>query len=369
MRARNIKPGFWKNEDLVDLAFEHRLLFIGLWMLADREGRLEDRPKRIKMELFPGDDVEIDSGLSALADMGLIKRYEVDGKKYVQVENFVKHQMPHHKEVASKIPPPEGTKAVSRHAYDVSKGLREAIFERDGGQCLKCGANEGLSLDHIKPLADGGTNEECNLQTLCKSCNSSKGRATKDYRKTVVGKTSNQQKPNVEPTLNKQRINEGARCPSDSLNPDSLNPESINTLGTSASDAPTQTDSANADGPEKKPPYPQEFELAWGKYPKRPGSNPKRQAFKAWKARTKEGHDPAQILAGVVRYAKFCQGTGKTNTEFVMQAQRFFGPSCEFESEWSPPEPFPDRPRHSGFSEIDYSQGLKQEVPDGVANF
>lgn len=54
-----------------------------------------------------------------------------------------------------------------------------------------------------------------------------------------------------------------------------------------------------------------------------------------------------------------------------MQAQRFFGPSCEFENEWSPPEPFPERPpRHSGFGEIDYSKGLKQEVPDGgVANF
>lgn len=141
------------------------------------------------------------------------------------------------------------------------------------------------------------------------------------------------------------------------------------TLGTSASDAPTQSEPAKAASSEKKPPYPQEFELAWQKYPKRPGSNPKRQAFKAWSARTKEGHDPAVILAGVIRYAKFCQSTGKANTEYVMQAVRFFGTSCEFENEWTPPEPFPDRPRHSGFSEIDYSQGLKQEVPDGVANF
>ncbi|MGP9834233.1 YdaU family protein [Marinobacter sp. NSM] len=141
------------------------------------------------------------------------------------------------------------------------------------------------------------------------------------------------------------------------------------TLGPSASDAPTQSESAKAGRSEKKPPYPQEFELAWQKYPKRPGSNPKRQAFKAWSARTKEGHDPAVILAGVIRYAKFCQSTGKANTEYVMQAVRFFGTSCEFENEWTPPEPFPDRPRHSGFSEIDYSQGLKQEVPDGVANF
>lgn len=141
------------------------------------------------------------------------------------------------------------------------------------------------------------------------------------------------------------------------------------TLGTSASDAPTQTDEAEADQPSNAKAYPQEFELAWGKYPKRPGSNPKRQAFKCWHARVKEGHDPAAILAGVIRYAKFCQSTGKANTEYVMQAQRFFGTSCEFENEWSPPQQFPERPRHSGFGDIDYSKGLKQGVPDGVANF
>ena len=39
-RARNIKPGFFRNADLAELTFEARLLFIGLWTLADSEGRL-----------------------------------------------------------------------------------------------------------------------------------------------------------------------------------------------------------------------------------------------------------------------------------------------------------------------------------------
>ena len=60
-RARNIKPSFFTNEDLVELPFEDRLLFIGLWTLADREGRLEDRPKRIKMAVFPADNVDVDA--------------------------------------------------------------------------------------------------------------------------------------------------------------------------------------------------------------------------------------------------------------------------------------------------------------------
>ena len=65
MRARNLKPGFFKNEDLAELPFEGRLLFAGLWCLADREGRLEDRPKRIKAEIFAFDSVDVDKLLSS----------------------------------------------------------------------------------------------------------------------------------------------------------------------------------------------------------------------------------------------------------------------------------------------------------------
>lgn len=104
-RARNLKPGFFRNADLVELSFEYRLLFQGLWILADREGRLEDRPKQIKMEIFPADSVDVNNGLNALQDIGVIVRYEVDGKKYIQVVNFRKHQNPHKDERASSIPP------------------------------------------------------------------------------------------------------------------------------------------------------------------------------------------------------------------------------------------------------------------------
>jgi hypothetical protein len=103
-RARNIKPGFFRNADLVELSFEARLLFIGLWTIADREGRLEDRPKQIKMELFPADNLDCDAILNSLAEIGMISRYEHDGKRYLQVVNFKKHQNPHKDERASTIP-------------------------------------------------------------------------------------------------------------------------------------------------------------------------------------------------------------------------------------------------------------------------
>jgi hypothetical protein len=106
-RARNIKPGFFMNEDLAECDLPARLLFIGLWCLADREGRLEDRPKRIGAFVFPYEDYDVDALLNQLHEHGFILRYEVDGGKYIQIINFKKHQNPHPKEAASVIPAPQ----------------------------------------------------------------------------------------------------------------------------------------------------------------------------------------------------------------------------------------------------------------------
>lgn len=104
-RARNIKPGFFRNEDLAECSAWARLCFAGLWTLADREGRLEDRPKRIKGDLFSYDSVEVSPLLEELQRFGFIRRYVVENRGYIQIINFHKHQNPHHKEPQSEIPP------------------------------------------------------------------------------------------------------------------------------------------------------------------------------------------------------------------------------------------------------------------------
>lgn len=105
-RARNIKPGFFTNEELVELPFSTRLLFIGLWTEADRAGRMEDKPKRIKMKLFPADDLDVDTALQQLHDKGFLLRYEANGERFIQVLAFDKHQNPHKDERKSEIPAP-----------------------------------------------------------------------------------------------------------------------------------------------------------------------------------------------------------------------------------------------------------------------
>lgn len=105
-RARNIKPGIMENETLADLSHSHRLLFIYLWMLADREGRLEDRPKRIAVQAFPYDDIDVDAMLSNLADKGFLSRYVANDIAVIQIAKFAKHQAPHVREKASELPEP-----------------------------------------------------------------------------------------------------------------------------------------------------------------------------------------------------------------------------------------------------------------------
>ena len=105
-RSRNIKPAIMDNETLAELPPVSRLLFVYLWMLADREGRLEDRPKRIAVQALPYDsDVDVNTMLDGLAKQGFIVRYEAAGGKYIQITNFKKHQTPHVRESASVIPP------------------------------------------------------------------------------------------------------------------------------------------------------------------------------------------------------------------------------------------------------------------------
>ena len=129
-RARNIKPGFFKNEDLAECTAWARLCFAGLWTLADREGRLEDRPKRIKGELFAFDSIEVEPLLVELQKAGFIERYAVEGRGLIQVLAFLKHQNPHHREPESELPPPQspglgdgGTtqKPQALHASDGNK--------------------------------------------------------------------------------------------------------------------------------------------------------------------------------------------------------------------------------------------------------
>lgn len=169
-RARNIKPSFFINEELVECSFETRLLFIGLWTIADREGRLEDKPKKIKMSLFPADNLDIDFSLNELVEHGFIVRYEIKGEKYIQVLAFKKHQNPHRDEKASTIP--------AQYSTDANSNNEDADKEKHSASTVQAQCEDNASTVAIglipDPLllipdsqgAQSNVSENCNNEEL-----------------------------------------------------------------------------------------------------------------------------------------------------------------------------------------------------------
>jgi hypothetical protein len=160
-RSRNIKPGFCQNEYLVDLPVETRLLFALLPMFADRDGRLEDRPKKIKMQVFPADSFDLNPMLQDLHDAGFILRYTSGDDKYIQVVNFMKHQNPHIKEQPSTIPAPD------KHQTSTVQEPTKAV---------------ACPADSLLPLTDS-------LQDTCATTGSRFNEWWKEYPKKVGKKT------------------------------------------------------------------------------------------------------------------------------------------------------------------------------------
>lgn len=105
-RARNIKPSFFTHDELAENTPLGRLLFIGLWTIADYKGELEWRPKRVKAQVLPYDDCDVDALAINLEKSGFIRFYSVGGSSYVHIVNFGKHQNPHknEKDKGSDVP-------------------------------------------------------------------------------------------------------------------------------------------------------------------------------------------------------------------------------------------------------------------------
>ncbi|ELV2790552.1 helix-turn-helix domain-containing protein [Enterobacter kobei] len=106
--------------------------------------------------------------------------------------------------------------------------------------------------------------------------------------------------------------------------------------------------------------YSNDFEQAWQAYPKRAGGNSKAAAWKAWKARIKDGVTTVAMLDGVNRYAAYVRATGSAGTQYVKQAATFFGPDRHFDESWQAPAVAASGRSGglpvSGFSEQDYGQ-------------
>lgn len=120
-RIRTIKPEAFLHEGLFDLEVETglpiRWAFAGLWCQVDRDGRFEWRPRKLKAEVLPYDQVDFARVLDALAEAGFVVRYECDGQVFGVIPSFPTHQRPNHREPLSTLPAPPVTTPPSHPAH------------------------------------------------------------------------------------------------------------------------------------------------------------------------------------------------------------------------------------------------------------
>ena len=109
-RIRTIKPAFFRSLTVTELPKPTRLTWIGLWTYVDDSGRGVDDARLIKAELWPLDDdytaKKVEKDLQLLEANGSIRRYVVDGRKYLHIVEW------HHQRIDKPTPtvlpePPE----------------------------------------------------------------------------------------------------------------------------------------------------------------------------------------------------------------------------------------------------------------------
>src|SRR5471030_1694617 len=104
-RIRTIKPEFFTSDDICALSPLARLLYVGLWCEADRDGRLVWTPGVMKRRYLPDDACDIEVLGAELVGRGLIRLY---GEGLACIPSFARHQHVNIREAQSKLPPPPG---------------------------------------------------------------------------------------------------------------------------------------------------------------------------------------------------------------------------------------------------------------------
>lgn len=122
-RARNIKPSFFQNDELGEQDPLARLAFIGMWTIADYKGCIEYRPKMMKVQLLPYDECDIELIVNNLEKARFIRFYTVNGKRYIKIVNFEKHQNPHknEREAGSDTPDIYDESEINNEYNDIGK--------------------------------------------------------------------------------------------------------------------------------------------------------------------------------------------------------------------------------------------------------
>jgi hypothetical protein len=169
-RIRTIKPEFFKHSELFDAERESglplRIAFAGLWTCADKAGRFKWRPRELKIDVLPYDDVDFSRVLDALESRGFLVKYARRGEMFGYIPTWEAHQFINNKEPASSLPTPEENQQVNASATREprvsdalsTRGVKEGKGREGNDACV---TRPGADADAITPemVASGVSSE------------------------------------------------------------------------------------------------------------------------------------------------------------------------------------------------------------------
>lgn len=278
------------------------LLFTWLIPHVDDWGRYTADPIQVKLTVLPAFDVspeEIDNALKAIAEVGLIVLYEVEGKRYLSLrpESFYKYQtyIPASKRKVdnSQYPAPPSNadcRAIAQNATGQRKPPQNATHLREMPQNVPS-PSPSLSLSPSVTNVDLDTDEI------------SEGDITES-----------------------RGVQGGENQPSPAATAAYVSPSPDLKSGRSNSDK------LQAPKTKVQEVYTAEFEKFWSLYPRKVE---KRAAFKAWRARLREGISPETLICAAGYYAEYCMAN-RLEERYIKHPATFLGPSRPFEDYLKP---------------------------------
>lgn len=186
---RFIYADMWSDEDFEKLDDQAKLLFVGLITTADDFGRLKSHAGFIRGAVFPTADLTLDQ-IRAVLDRVLaacrhVIEYQVDGQKYLWLENWNKYQHPKYRK-KSLIPEYKPTYRISGPnppgTRPESGPIQDGIRSR--GDVVRCA---------------------CSDQEMLKTCSDVKGPET-------IKKSSLTPEPDPNTPWGKKAINSAKSC-------------------------------------------------------------------------------------------------------------------------------------------------------------
>lgn len=170
-RIRTVKPEFWTSEQVVDCHRDTRLLFVGMWNFCDDSGVHPANCKRLKMEVFPGDEDINSSNIRRMVDElianDLVSEFSVNEKSY-----WIVHGWKHQKidQPTFRFPTPNGSipSTPPRRKKEDSANVRPANGEhsvREG--MVKEGKGKDVDGDIGAASASGDPDYEQDQTKFC----------------------------------------------------------------------------------------------------------------------------------------------------------------------------------------------------------